>query len=238
MFEVECPDCLEAIQIATLGSTAPYFKTYCDKHAPCNSTVSVEADPTVNLNEGWYIGTATGKKIYLDNPIDLSIDDVALSLSNICRWGGHIVRHYSVAQHCIAVAQILGAGAHGDHAAAYNGLMHDAAEMVIGDIPRPLAEYLGAPFKTLKIRIEDCFEKVFNFTHHDPKVKFVDGQMLHMEAKIFMRDLDKRCQIPFSLTPLMELRFNQEIRTVAVLTRPEVERHFLLLYEYYRRANS
>ncbi len=53
---------------------------------------------------------------------------------------------YSVAQHCLAVSEILEVAGH-EPAAALHGLLHDAEEALYGDIPRPLKAHLPADLR-------------------------------------------------------------------------------------------
>ncbi len=48
-----------------------------------------------------FIKTFSGKHFYYDriNKDDIVINDIAVSLSNICRFAGHLSHFYSVAQH-------------------------------------------------------------------------------------------------------------------------------------------
>ena len=66
-------------------------------------------------------------------PIDLDIRDIAWNLSLICRYTGSFPFHYSVAQHSILVADLMKRDGH-DIRTQLAGLLHDAAEYVMGDV--------------------------------------------------------------------------------------------------------
>ncbi len=85
-----------------------------------------------------WIQSRHGRQLFpLDcRPEDLHLDDIASSLSKICRFGGHCKEFYSVAEHSVRVSMVLP-----DDYASW-GLLHDAAEMLIGDIVRPLKRHL------------------------------------------------------------------------------------------------
>jgi len=89
------------------------------------------------MKEPW-IQTYTGKQFsYLEASADqISIEDIARSLSHLCRFTGHCKTFYSVAQHSVLVSQKT----HNP----FFGLMHDADEAYTGDMNRPLKHFLGA----------------------------------------------------------------------------------------------
>lgn len=67
------------------------------------------------------------------------ITDIAQSLGNVCRFGGHVY-FYSVAEHSVRVAEWLRDRGHGPIVQML-GLMHDSIEAYIGDIIRPIKKY-------------------------------------------------------------------------------------------------
>lgn len=85
-----------------------------------------------------WIETYTGVKFnFLEPTPDMvQIEDIAHSLSHQCRFSGHTKVFYSVAEHSIRVAQNSG------ERFFLTGLLHDASEAYIHDIPSPVKPYL------------------------------------------------------------------------------------------------
>ena len=83
--------------------------------------------------------TVSGRKIDVTNPDPntIEISDIAWALSRMPRFSGHSIPYvpYSVAQHCIQVMKDL--APHGPQIQMY-GLLHDAAEAYINDLPSPV----------------------------------------------------------------------------------------------------
>jgi 5'-deoxynucleotidase YfbR-like HD superfamily hydrolase len=83
--------------------------------------------------------TVSGKKIDITNPSPdaIEITDIAWALSRLPRFSGHSIPYipYSVAQHCIQVAKEL--RPYGPRFQMH-GLLHDAAEAYINDLPSPV----------------------------------------------------------------------------------------------------
>jgi len=80
------------------------------------------------------IQTVSGKLISLTdtNPDDILITDIAWGLARIPRFVGQTQYRYTVAEHSVWVSRII------DPRFAMAGLLHDAAEYLIGDIPAPV----------------------------------------------------------------------------------------------------
>jgi len=82
-----------------------------------------------------WIQTASGVAFDLLYPLPEAVNprDLAAALAKQCRFGGHCVTHYSVAQHSIHVASML------PQRLALAGLLHDGHEVYLGaDILRPV----------------------------------------------------------------------------------------------------
>lgn len=87
----------------------------------------------MSKRKGDWIQTYTGKAFWPfdPRPEDVYIEDIAHALSLQCRFGGHVRELYSVAQHCVLVSKWLSEY-------ALWGLLHDASEAYLVDLPRPL----------------------------------------------------------------------------------------------------
>lgn len=84
---------------------------------------------------------------------DVRAEDVARSLSHICRYNGHVPSFYSVAEHCLRVARWLRLATRpvgitsqimvpdSGPSLQLTGLLHDAAEAYVGDMIRPLKKH-------------------------------------------------------------------------------------------------
>jgi hypothetical protein len=83
---------------------------------------------------GDWMQTFTGRQFHpLDpRPGDIDAADIAHALSLICRYGGHVHRFYSVAEHCVLMSEAV------PPEDALWALLHDATEAYVGDMVRPL----------------------------------------------------------------------------------------------------
>ncbi len=90
---------------------------------------------------GDWLQTYTGKRFWPMDPRSQEVDirDIAHALSMQCRYAGHCRRFYSVAEHSTLIARWL-VGKQRD--AALYGLLHDASEAYLVDVPRPVKPYL------------------------------------------------------------------------------------------------
>lgn len=61
-----------------------------------------------------------------------TLDDIAIGLSRTMRFAGQTPHAYSVLCHSLVVATIIT-----EHSAKVHGLLHDAAEAIVGDVPTP-----------------------------------------------------------------------------------------------------
>lgn len=100
-------------------------------------------DAALERRKGDYIQTFTGRKFWpIDpRPDEVCIDDIAHALSMLCRYNGHCLKFYSVAEHSVHVAQWLFDNGY-PWETILAGLLHDATEAYVADVPRPLKQSL------------------------------------------------------------------------------------------------
>lgn len=86
-----------------------------------------------------WILTATGKHFDLLEPDADLIDprDIAHALAHLCRFNGHTREFYSVAQHSCIVAELV------PEEQKLAALLHDAPEAYLGDMTRPLKQWIS-----------------------------------------------------------------------------------------------
>lgn len=154
------------------------------------------------------IGTfVTGKAVNLLNPDPdtIHIEDIAWSLSNVCRWGGHIKRRWTVGAHSIFVArevEPLGA--------KLPALLHDATEAYLGDVITPLKKllpnYKDIENNFLRIVLEK-YGALEAWDLHETEIHRADKLMLDREKAAL-----KNCTAPDDLPVWSE----EEVRDLFV----------------------
>lgn len=127
-----------------------------------------------------FIETYSGKRIdFFDpKPDQIDIEDIAIGLCRLPRFAGQTSQFYSVAQHSLNVARIL------PDKHKLQGLMHDAAEAFIGDLPTPFKRNIPA-FGELESRIWGAICAKYNIEPVlHPLVKVADATMLVSERDV------------------------------------------------------
>lgn len=136
-----------------------------------------------------YIQTYSGLFFeFLDpKPEQIDIEDIAYSLSYTHRWGAHAWPQISVAQHSLLVSKMLmrkGASP----MVQLQGLMHDASETYIGDLPSPVKKYHPS-FQAMEALIESAIFAKFGIDYPlDEQVKLFDTEAFRWEYRDRMRD--------------------------------------------------
>lgn len=133
------------------------------------------------------IGTVSGGLFHLLNPQldEIKIGDVAHATSNICRFVGHTLYFYSVAQHCVHVSNLVPP----EYALA--GLLHDAPEAYVGDTSRPLKFLMDDLAPGVLDGVEDkillLMSKKYKFKYPlPPVIKEMDQVALSTEKRDVM----------------------------------------------------
>lgn len=110
--------------------------------------------------------TFTGKRFDPQHPETCPVDltDIAHALSLMCRFGGHTREFYSVAQHCVLVSRNCGDD-------SLWGLLHDASEAYLVDIPRPIKYSPGfrEEYHKLEAGLMAAITKHFKLTPDQPQ---------------------------------------------------------------------
>ena len=151
------------------------------------------------------IQTWTGK--FVDplhlRPEDVDLEDIAHHLSMVCRFGGAVRRHYSVAEHSLLVASLVPP----EH--RLRALLHDAAEAYLGDIVRPMKKqpemdhYRGCEHRAQRV-IFDVFG--VDASMKESFVSHADRVALSTERSNLMRHVDHEAWRQQQLPPPLDHR--------------------------------
>jgi uncharacterized protein len=141
--------------------------------------------------------TYSGLKVDVFNPKPemFSIVDIAHALSNICRFGGHTKRFYSVAEHSIRVSHSV------EPEFKLQALMHDAGEAYLFDMPSPIKKHLIG-YEGLEQGVMRAISKQFQFPWPmSEEVEKADKLNLELEWELlfnnFNADDSNICMDPF-----------------------------------------
>lgn len=163
--------------------------------------------PGADGRRGGWISTFSGRKFYpLDpRPEEIEIVDIAHALSRQCRFSGHChgSEPYSVAQHSVEVAKLL------PPALKIAGLLHDASEAYLVDLPRPLKHSPGFAdgYRSAETELMRCVGVRFGIGSFDnPLVEVADQRLLKSERRDLMHadcqwDVPGVKPVPHTITP-------------------------------------
>jgi 5'-deoxynucleotidase YfbR-like HD superfamily hydrolase len=128
------------------------------------------------------IETSKGAWFDIQNP-RFDIEEIAHALSNTCRWGGHCNTFYSVAEHSVLVSLIVSHQGLGD---PLTGLLHDATEAFLSDVPAPFKQLLP-DWKGIDAELEKKLYKHFHLDYpKSPGIKTADWIAAFIEARDLM----------------------------------------------------
>jgi uncharacterized protein len=182
-------------------------------------------------NRGNWIETFTGQQFFPDDPRpdEVDIRDIAASLSKLCRFNGHTRVFYSVAEHCVLMAQYAYESQHST-GYALEALLHDGAEAYIGDMPKPVKD-MDPIFQAMEDKIYAAVARHFGLPPHiSGVVKVWDVAMLKTERTAVMSQSNHVWTLPEEIEPLPV--------TVTGWHPAQAEARFLLMYDRITGAKS
>lgn len=134
------------------------------------------------MSNSHFIHVYSGKLFDVLNPQpeDFDIRDIAHSLSQQCRFGGHCNTFYSVAAHSVVASWLCPSDL------AMELLLHDAHEAYVLDLQRPLKELLPE-YRLIEDEVAFALEQAFQIhprcTENEGIVREVDLRMLATEKE-------------------------------------------------------
>lgn len=168
------------------------------------------------MRHGQSIQTFSGLPFWPIDPRveEVRIEDIAHSLSLQCRFAGHTRKFYSVAQHSVLVANIV------PIPDALWGLLHDASEAYLVDLPAPIKKFsrLGEEYQVIEKDIMSVIAERFGLCALQPESVHHADMTLRVTE---MRDLMSFPDIP------KELDYNPLLIRIEPWSAEEAEAIFL-----------
>ncbi len=141
---------------------------------------------------GNWMQTYTGRRFFpIDpRPEEVFIEDIAHALSLACRYGGHCLEFYSVAEHSVLCSYVV------PEEDRFAALMHDATEAYVADVIRPLKPYLTG-YAQIEHNVWVAIATRFNIPLVLPKsVKIADNSVLLREQIAIMAPAPEPWNVP------------------------------------------
>jgi hypothetical protein len=198
----------------------PYPKSFMIDHPMNNFGGYGYAERPRPARTDW-IETSSGRQFWplTPNADDVCLGDIAHALGNKCRFGGHCLDFYSVAEHCVIVSKIV------PPEYAREALMHDAGEAYLPDICAPVKPHIPG-WKDVEHGVERAIAKHFGLTFPWPScIKEIDRRMVVTERLQNMPTTRNKWETHRGVEPLPDV----EIRCLP----PE-----LASYEFVKRARG
>lgn len=151
---------------------------------------------------------------------DIFIKDIAHALSNQCRFTGHVKRFYSVAEHCWRVSGMC------KPEDALWGLLHDASEAYVVDVPRPIKRMPGMEvYRAVEKNVMKFVAQRFGLPPDEPaSVERADKIMLAIEARDLLGPLRPGWE---AWDKFIAMAGDYEIKSVMPWTPAYAEKMFL-----------
>lgn len=155
---------------------------------------------------GNWMQTYTGRQFWPMDPraSEVHLDDIAHALAHTCRFGGHCERFYSVAEHSVLVSLVV------PPELALLGLLHDATEAYVLDVPRPIKPYLQG-YKEIEFGVWRAIAAKFGLPVEMPQaIKDADNAVLLAEAEQIMKVHPAPWSVPGEPAPVQVVGWHPE----------------------------
>lgn len=195
------------------------------------ATTNLNPEDAYATKDMGFVETSSGIKFYLHDPV-FRPDDIAHALAYSCRFNGHTSRYYSVAEHCLlvcAIVEFLG----GNAEQQLEGLLHDATEAYLTDVPAPFKQFLP-DWKKLDHDLDQKFRECMDLpSTKTGLVKEADWIALFIEAYHLLPDRGECFADPEGLRDkALQMRKDYDLSLHCMEPR-EAERLFLLQWAEY-----
>jgi hypothetical protein len=134
------------------------------------------------IRQGDWMQVHSGKQFWPMDPRaeEIDIGDIAHALSMICRFGGHCKKFYTVAEHSVLISYAV------PEEFALYGLLHDAAEAYMLDLPAPIKRFVP-DYKFYENVLQHFIFQKFGLSWPVPQeVKAADARILWNEKEALM----------------------------------------------------
>jgi uncharacterized protein len=183
-------------------------------------------------NRGIWLETYSGRKIFplAARVSEIKIEDIAHALSNICRFAGHTNLFFSVAQHSVLVAELSNN--------KMEGLLHDATEAYLVDIPRPVK--LALPqYKEYEANLCKVIFRAFKLQYPIPEdVLLADEIMLEAEHKRLLKSEIEWEELPDEYRKIKDFEKLAESVIIDPFLPKDAEKLFLEAFERYSKEGK
>jgi len=152
------------------------------------------------------IGTRSGQEVRPFDPRsqDVTLPDIAHATANVCRASGQSDVFYSVGLHSLYVSRDLERRGESPRTQLY-GLLHDASEAYVADVPGPLKRHLPN-YRRAEERVQSAIWTAFDLSEPTERawgaVKRADDRLQRYELPELMPSQDwegDRPDLPYDL---------------------------------------
>lgn len=177
-----------------------------------------------------YVHTVSGNKF---NPLsgrvtEVDVLDIAHGLSQVVRYSGQCSSFYSVAEHSLLVLDILKTLYPKDIESQWAGLLHDATEAYICDLPTPIKKLLPQ-YQEIEANLNSQISEYFEIRwtkQVKERVKEADRIALALEVPHLFEDLEDWYDLVDQYHHLDYIK-----KEFGTLTPGKVEANFLKAFE-------